>query len=186
MNENENKENKKVNNENKENKENKENDKQNVNLNVENKKDYELPDGTLIKVNDKQVDQLLSNCGEMMFNPNEFDVIKDNPKGGIAHLIIQSVAKCDKNIQNDLYSNIVLAGGNCMLNGIDSRLIKEITALTVKDCKINIANNNKIERKYSAWIGAKIFCQSADYKDMLITKSDYQEHGAKIVDRKCL
>ena len=153
------------------------------------RKDYELPDGkTIIKGNDER----LSNCGEIMFNPVKFGLIKnnDNEKNknvnqGIANLLVNSIGKCDNNVQKDLYGNIVLSGGNCMFDGLDARLMKEASGLISKDIKVGIANNAKIKRSNSVWIGGKIFSQSDQFKQMSFTKKEYQEYGAQIFERKC-
>ena len=47
----------------------------------------------------------------------------------IPDLCYDSVMKCDPDLRSDLYSNIVLSGGNTMFPGIADRLQKEMTAL---------------------------------------------------------
>ena len=51
---------------------------------------------------------------------------KDLPS--IQELIYNSINECDIVTRADLYKNIVLSGGNTMIEGIGERLLKEIEA----------------------------------------------------------
>ena len=44
-------------------------------------------------------------------------------------LTYNSIIKCDIDIRNDLYANVVLSGGTTMYPGIADRMQKEIAAL---------------------------------------------------------
>ena len=48
---------------------------------------------------------------------------------GIHEMIHQSILKCDVEIRNDLYKNIVLSGGSTMFPGLPERMHKELTAM---------------------------------------------------------
>jgi actin-related protein len=41
------------------------------------------------------------------------------------------------------------------------------------------------ERRVSAWIGGSILSSLDQFQSMWITKEDYAEHGANIVNRNC-
>jgi len=92
--------------------------------------------------------------------------------------------KCDVNIRQDLYKNIVLSGGNTTFPGIADRLRKEITSLAPSAMKINIIE--RPERKSSTWIGGSILASLSTFQDMWISKQDYDEFGPTIVHHKCL
>ncbi len=46
--------------------------------------------------------------------------------------------KCDLDIRNDLYGNILMSGGNTMFDGFKERLYKEIEYLAPCNMKIKI------------------------------------------------
>ena len=133
-------------------------------------KDYELPDGQLITIGDEQF-----RCPEILFNPNrECD--------GVHAFTHRSIMKCDHDIRNDLYANIVLSGGTTMFPGIADRMQKEISALAPPTTKIKIIAPP--ERKYAVWIGGAIFASLATFQQMCTTKQEYDEFGPSIVHQK--
>lgn len=120
----------------------------------------------------------LFHCPEMLFRPSLYGYDFD----GIDKALVDSIMKCDSNIHNELYSNIILSGGNSMLNGLDKRIYKEISKLVNENVKI-IAPP---ERKYGAWSGGSILAASDSFKKMVITSDEYKESGCSIVNQKCV
>ena len=76
--------------------------------------------------------------------------------------------RCDKDIREDLYKNVVLSGGTTMFPGFVERLNKELTSLTPIDTKIKISAPQ--ERKFLAWIGGSILSSLNTFQTMWITK----------------
>eukprot|EP00105_Crassostrea_gigas_P036680 XP_019920828.1 PREDICTED: actin, muscle-like [Crassostrea gigas] len=97
--------------------------------------------------------------------------------------INNSIMKCDVDIHEDMFSNIVLSGGSTMFPGIADRMQKEITALAPSSIKVKIIAPP--ERKYSAWIGGSILGSLSTFEDMWISKEEYDENGPCIVHKKC-
>eukprot|EP01083_Nonionella_stella_P186931 685693_1 len=62
---------------------------------------------------------------EVLFKPSMVGLEQE----GIHHGLCNSIKKCDKEMQNELFENIVLSGGNTMLDGFEQRLVKEVKAL---------------------------------------------------------
>ena len=58
-----------------------------------------------------------------------------------------SIMKCDVDIRNDLYVNIILSGGISMYPGINTRLEKEMIQLFPLIIKTKVIDES--ERKYS-------------------------------------
>ncbi|EFC45593.1 hypothetical protein NAEGRDRAFT_32902 [Naegleria gruberi] len=132
---------------------------------------YELPDETVILLGDE-----LYEASECLFNPSLIDF---NCKG-IHENIIPLIEKCDQDIRNELYRNIVLGGGNTLLKGFRNRIEKEcnkISPIEVSICETNHA-------QFSSWKGASILAQTSQFIDLSISRKDYQEYGSKIVHRK--
>jgi actin-related protein len=135
---------------------------------------YELPDGNIVNLNSERF-----RCPEVLFNPTligrEFD--------GIAKTTYDSIMKCDLDVRRELYLNIVLSGGTTMYPGIGERMTKDISALAPASMKVKVAA--PAERKYSVWIGGSILSSLGTFKNMWITKEEYNETGPAIVHRKC-
>jgi len=137
-------------------------------------KQYELPDGNVVKVGDPRI-----RGPEVLFQPQFIGKEAD----GIHKLTFDSIQKCDIDIRKDLYTNVVLSGGTTMFKGISERLEKEIKALAPPNVKVKIVSPP--ERKYSVWIGGSILSSLSTFQDMWITKEEYDESGPSIVHRKC-
>ena len=137
-------------------------------------KDYELPDGQVIRIGNERF-----RCPEVLFQPSFLGKECD----GIHRTTFDSIMKCDVDIRKDLYNNIVLSGGTTMFDGIADRMEKEIKALAPASMKIKIVAPP--ERKYSVWIGGSILASLSTFQQMWISKQEYDESGPSIVHRKC-
>ena len=93
----------------------------------------------------------------------------------------KSIMKCDTDIQQDLFSNILLSGGSTMFPGMVERLEKEIKSLAQESTKINIV----VPQQYSSWIGGSILASLSTFQQMCISKQEYDEYGSRIVNWKC-
>ena len=137
-------------------------------------KSYELPDGQVITIGNERF-----RCPEALFQPSFLGV----ESTGIHETTYTSIMKCDVDIRKYLYANTVLSGGTTMYPGMAARMQKEITALAPQTMKIKIIAPP--EPKYSAWIGGSILASLSTFKQMWISKQEYDESGPSIVHRKC-
>ncbi|CAK9254035.1 unnamed protein product [Sphagnum jensenii] len=137
-------------------------------------KSYELPDGQVITIGNE-----LFRCPEALFQP----LFLGMESYGIHETTYNSIMRCDVDIRKDLYANTVLSGGTTMYPGIADRMQKEMTALAPRTMEIKIIAPP--ERKYSVWIGGSILASHTTFKQMWITKQEYNELGPYIVNRKC-
>jgi actin-related protein 4 len=48
-----------------------------------------------------------------------------------------------------------------------------------------IAPGPVVERKYAAWIGGSILASLGSFHQLWISKKEYEEHGANIVEKRC-
>ena len=137
-------------------------------------KEYELPDGTTIKVGSQRF-----RCPEALFKPSLIGL----EAGGIHETCYTSINKCDIDVRKDLYANVVLSGGTTMFDGLPERLQKELTNLAPNAVKVKVVAPP--ERKYSVWIGGSILSSLSTFASMWIAKSEYDESGPGIVHSKC-
>ena len=136
-------------------------------------KSYELPDGQVITIGNERF-----RCPEALFQPS---VLERTHSPGVHKMAYTSIMKCDVDIRKDLYANVVLSGGNTMFPGFAERMSKEITALAPASMKVKII----APRAYSAWIGGSMLSSTPTFKNMWISKQEYDESGPSIVHRKC-
>jgi actin len=137
-------------------------------------KPYEMPDGTVLTIGNERF-----RCSEALFKPSMVGVEAD----GIASITYNSIARCDVDIRRDLYNNIVLSGGTTMIPGLAARMHKEVESMAPASIKVKVVAGD--ERKYRVWSGGSILAGLSTFKDLWISKADYEECGCDIVHRKC-
>ena len=137
---------------------------------------YKLPDGKEVNLNKE-----LFICPELLFQPNLIGL--EIP--GIHLQMYNSIMKCENDLRKELYSNIILAGGNTLLNDFHERIHQEAECLAPSSIlpKLKVIAQN--ERKYTAWIGGALIAGLQIFQNNWVTHSDYQESGPQIIHRKC-
>jgi len=135
---------------------------------------YELPDGQIITIMKERF-----RCPEFLFKPSLGG--KESP--GIHKICYKSIKTCGAEIWKDLFANIVLSGGNNLLPGMAERLQKEVSNLAPSHLDVKVVHPP--EKKYSAWTGGSILASLSTFKEMWITKEEYEETGPCIVHQKC-
>jgi len=128
---------------------------------------------------------------EIMIQPREFIIQKPNEPIdttnllGMHELIYRSINLCDVDIRPNLYSNIVLTGGNTLFNGLMDRLNNELSVLA-PGVKIRIhASGNTSERRFGVWTGGSILSSLGTFHQLWISKKEYEEIGKSIVEKRC-
>lgn len=137
-------------------------------------KSYKLPDGNMIEIGNERI-----LCPEVLFKPSMLGL----ETSGIHQTIYNSIKKCDKDLRKDFYKNIVLSGGSSMYPGLSNRFHKELSNLNTDYNRVQILTHP--DGNYSVWVGGSILASMSSFKDMCITRKDYDETGPSIVYRKC-
>ena len=137
-------------------------------------KSYELPDGRTIICERERY-----RAPEVLFNPS----LNGRDERGIHELVYLSIMKCDIDLRRDLYDDIILCGGSTLFPGMKERLTKEIKQLAPPTVTVNVKAPEN--RKYLSWIGAAFRSGMDGFKNMWVTKEEYDESGPAIVHRKC-
>eukprot|EP00924_Labyrinthula_sp_SR-Ha-C_P002897 augustus_masked-scaffold_13-processed-gene-10.6-mRNA-1 protein AED:0.07 eAED:0.07 QI:0/-1/0/1/-1/1/1/0/367 len=135
---------------------------------------YTLPDGTQIDVGTERFQ-----CVEGMFRTRMFGISAT----GVHENIYNSIMKCDIDIRRDLYSNIVLTGGNTMFKGIQKRIRNEMVDLVPAGLDVDVIAPS--ERDLSAWRGGTILASLSTFNEIWISKEEYDDGGPGYVHRKC-
>jgi actin-related protein len=89
-------------------------------------------------------------------------------------MAFKSIEKCDSDLKMNLYDNIVLAGGTTMMPGFRDRFEVEIKNWASNTAKTDINITADLHRKNAAWIGGSMLASFSTFKDMTITKEDYE------------
>ncbi|KAI9905922.1 hypothetical protein PsorP6_013662 [Peronosclerospora sorghi] len=136
---------------------------------------YYLPDGTLLHIGPEKF-----RAPEVLFRP---EIIGSEARG-VHECLVQAIMKSDLDLRKTLFSQIILSGGSTLFPGFGDRLLAEVRKKAPNDIKIRISAPPT--RIYSTWIGGSILASLATFKNMWITKSEYEEYGASILHRKNL
>lgn len=145
--------------------------------NVDLEKEYELPDCTVIKVGSARF-----KCPELLFQQ----------EGGIADLTHRSVNACDfdANLVKECYANILCAGGSTNIDGLDARLVKELTALAPAGTEVKVvaAPQDPVSgapfRSVAPWFGASILTAVSSFESTWVTKEEFDDAGPQIFAKK--
>jgi actin-related protein len=117
-------------------------------------------------------------------------------------MICESAFKCDRDQQSQLLGNTVLCGGGACLatsvmststgvndgNAMPERLRRECEAIIhahTPGWRVKVSSPGISERAICSWLGASILGSLGTFHEMWITKAEYEEHGASIINRKC-
>ncbi len=149
---------------------------------------YELPDGQAIEVKG----ETRAIVPEALFDPSVLALLKQ-PRGGaisagpgtngIAALLAQCLQACDKTLQADLHANVVLAGGSSLFPGLAARLSNELLELSPL-AKITVVQDS--QRKAAAWIGGSMLASLDTFPQIMVSRAEWDECGARAVHHKCL
>ncbi|KAF2444258.1 Actin/actin-like protein [Karstenula rhodostoma CBS 690.94] len=103
----------------------------------------------------------------------------------LPRLVQAAVQQVDADQRPLLLQNIVVTGGSTLLYKLGDRLNYEINALYPSTRNKLIAPGPVVERKYAAWIGGSILASLGSFHQLWISKKEYEEHGANIVEKRC-
>ena len=135
-------------------------------------KNYKLPDGQIITIGNERF-----MCPEALFKPSNMGI--EMP--GIHETSVMSISKCDVDIRNDLYANVVLSGGTTKFPGLADRLQNELKTLVPDTRKIDIQTASRT----SVWEGGSLLASLSTFQEMWISKEEYDEYGPGLVHMKC-
>lgn len=126
---------------------------------------------------------------EALFDANGAITDADNPRPKDEHTIPRLVQAAVQHVDADqrplLLQNIVVTGGSTLLYKFGERLNYEINSIYPSTRNKLIAPGPVVERKYAAWIGGSILASLGSFHQLWISKKEYEEHGASIVEKRC-
>ncbi|KAH8680082.1 actin family [Tricladium varicosporioides] len=103
----------------------------------------------------------------------------------LPEMVRASINAVDVDLRAALLSNVVVTGGSSLVNGFTDRLHNELTAMfpgaRVKIQAAGLTN----ERRFGSWIGGSILGSLGTFHQMWISKKEYEEFGANVVEKRC-
>ncbi|XP_047948731.1 actin-related protein 4-like [Salvia hispanica] len=150
---------------------------------------YELPDGQTIEIGADRF-----KIPDILFNPSlaltipgmENSIETTSSAHGLPQMVIESISKCDVDIRRELYSSILLSGGTASMQQLKERLEKDLLEESPQAARVKVlASGNATERRFSVWIGGSILASLGSFQQMWFSKSEFEEHGASYIQRKC-
>ena len=145
--------------------------------NDDNNKKYVLPDKKCIDIKDEFISCTKKETENKLFNETS----------NLKSIILKSISSVVLDIKKELINNIFICGGNSLifnnyLNDLKDSLVKQLVAGTV----VKLATHpSKIERSLASFLGASIISSLNIYKETIVKKEEYEEHGANIIEKKC-
>lgn len=166
---------------------------------------YELPDGTHVDIGHERFqpselffdpagldlqDPLLGSLGLNILDPsrvgesNVFASVDSLPR-----LVVDSILRSENtDAQAAMCGNIVVTGGTSCLDGLSERLKAEVEAIVFMSApswKVRTITASAPERPVCAWLGGSILASLGTFHETWIARSEYDEYGPNLVDKKC-
>ena len=143
----------------------------------ENNKNYILPDKKNIEINDEFISYMKKEIENKLFNEET----------NLKSIIIKSISSVLIDIKKELINNIFICGGNSLiLNNYFNNLKDSLAKQLVSGTLVKLTTHpSKIERSLASFLGASIVSSLNIYKESIVKKEEYEEHGANIIEKKC-
>lgn len=121
-------------------------------------------------------------CPEALFAPNTLGI----EAMGVGGLVWESIQKCEIDVRQKLYSNIVLSGGSTTFPGFAERLTKELKMLAPAAAQAHIRVIPTAQNpKFAVWAGAKATAELRSVmQDQWMSIEDYDEYGVTYIHDK--
>lgn len=152
---------------------------------------YELPDGLMI-----HSDELAEKTAECAFN---FECLlgRQGPLPAVflgctslPHAAAKCVFECDVDIRRDLLAALIVSGGGAMTTGFGERMtrqLQDVEGLLGQGLKYKVvAPSSALEKPVLTWVGGSILASLGSFQQMWMSSAEYAEHGATLLERRCI
>lgn len=116
---------------------------------------------------------------ELLFNPSDIGI----QESGIPGAVMESLSVLPEALRVGLLSNVVVVGGNSLIEGFMERLEAELRMLVPSDYLLNISRAEDPIKH--TWLGAAQFASRPELlKEVLVSKAEYDEKGSAWLARR--
>lgn len=116
---------------------------------------------------------------ELLFNPSDIGI----QESGIPGTVMESLGVLPEVLRVGLLANVVVVGGNSLIEGFMPRLEAELRALVPSEYLLNITQAEDPVKH--AWLGAARFASQPELlKEVLVSKAEYDEKGSTWLTRR--
>ncbi|KAL8890226.1 MAG: hypothetical protein Q9215_002610 [Flavoplaca cf. flavocitrina] len=110
---------------------------------------------------------------ELLFNPTDVGM----KEAGLPETVLQSLGGLPPGLWPAMLANIVVVGGNCLIDGFMERLRTNIRQLAPTECVVRISKATDPIK--ATWLGgAYMAADPAALKTIQVTRQEYLEHGS--------
>lgn len=88
-------------------------------------------------------------------------------------------------IRRELCGSVLLTGGGANLHNLHERLKWELMAIIPAAFKPKVVAPSPVEREFASWIGGSVLSSLGTFQQMWVSRLEYEEEGAAVLDRKC-
>lgn len=150
-------------------------------------KPFELPDGwnTVFGLERYKVVESLFDHRAAYPASNVEGAYEAKGEDTLPSIINKSLQACDVDTRAQLLSNVILTGAGSLVEKLPDRLSSDLQAMFPNPRVRVLANPNSVERKYGAWIGGSVLASLGTFHQMWVSKQEYAEFGAGIVEKRC-
>lgn len=103
----------------------------------------------------------------------------------LTRVVNKALEACDVDQRAAFMNNIILTGAGSLIDKLPERLQSDLQAIYPNPKVRVIASTNSVERKYASWIGGSVLGSLGTFHQMWVSKQEYDEFGAGIVDKRC-
>jgi actin-related protein 6 len=116
---------------------------------------------------------------ELLFNPSDIGI----QESGVSGAVMEALGVLPEALRVGLLANVVVVGGNALIEGFMERLESELRSLVPADYVLSIARAEDSIRH--SWLGAARFASQAELlQEVLVTKAEYDERGSTWLVKK--
>ncbi|KAG9206965.1 Actin- protein 6 [Epicoccum nigrum] len=116
---------------------------------------------------------------ELLFNPSDIGI----QESGIPGAVMEALSVLPEALKVGLLTNVVVVGGNSLIEGFMGRLEAELRMLVPSDYVLNVRRAEDAIKH--VWLGAAQFASQPELlKEVLVSKAEYDEKGSTWLARK--
>jgi actin-related protein 4 len=103
----------------------------------------------------------------------------------ITNAIRRAIDAVDVDARPTLLNNIIITGAGSLIDKLPERIQSDLAAKYPNPKVRVIANTSSAERRFGSWIGGSVLGSLGTFHQMWISKAEYDEFGASIIEKRC-